>query len=623
MMGVDAGDAGESTGPGVGAGAGFGSADKGGLPDLRSSLCSGDKIPMGKKQYTIIGEGKMGLVICVTNGPTKEALCLKSGRVNATRGGGAAKVKSSTDTVDDISLHEVDMCRLLYNLLHTTGMCPHVCRIAGIGWMDGTRRFTASGIAPNMGRVMVMEALQGIRVNIHGTTKMVYDLQAYVKEAATIASEAERFDTVLKTALFQAVFTMYVLDTALEGCFRHNDFHAGNVGVEVREGEGASAVCRQYAVIQPRSDGRSVSTTFTITGTVNSNVLDFGYAALLYPLAAEKDTASLRDHTAASAHGMSSERKCAYYDLMLLLCSVRSLCGKALQTETECVPVPPRTKAAMLEFLTFFESRLGCPETVKDGTMDLHDCSRLSLKGQEIAAMSGGNFLSATKTGSRVWKRLLTPAEFLCSSYFSCFDAAQQPFCGRPAGSSSSVLYPGHCRRSVDGKVFGLVDLIDTKALVAEIQADTDRFFRDRVVKTNKSGGRAGPGGPVGLQDCRKQVLELRSMTETTISSLHSRVYVDFVAMVAQKINARILMLAMLLGDKVLQPSFSVGDEDPCTGDTENDGVSDLELESLDPPGSVAFVSTVVGGVPWVLDDSDMDKLGLVQTVDGGPYSWQ
>jgi hypothetical protein len=525
---------------GTAPGPGFHATDRSMSPvdeDLRR-MCRDVKFDPSRVSFKLVGNGKMGMILKVGS------LCLKTGRIMDRD---SKVVGGSLPVASNIPEFELDMCRMLSNLLFDSGMCPHTCHVRGMTYMCPSQKFD---VQHGYSKAMIMDALQGVRVG--GKPRPLYDLSSYLRTAVYSPLEAIRFGQVIKTAMFQAAFFLYTVSTALDGCFRHNDLHAGNVGLE----ELSVSLTRTYEVVLLRDGGKTVANSVTISGRVNSAVLDFGYAALLYPLALQEDAATLHQTFAKRdlevMQGMSSVRKCAYYDLFLLLSSVRAELRVAMKNRDELSNfIPTATQVAIDEFMQFYHLHFGFPEKVWDGASPedlpyVHKCfSRLTDTAQEMAAQMCGAFLTGDASGVKTWKKLLTPAEFLSSEYFACFEASQKSIRGdgergphRPAGSSESVVGdPVACATAAC--ILGPTRPIDKGALMAVVKSHTNDFFRALHFKSGRGKDKDSALRPTG----QKTVVQT-SLMSSTISSLLASTsvaepYFDMLGRLVDMVNGR------------------------------------------------------------------------------------
>ena len=462
---------------------------------LLQSRCAEGTWELGKQCKSNIG---MGVMARVLHFPELQA-CLKVAVPSGGHGAAAASKPARRHVIHSLHDKEIDMTRLLWDAFGRTGLCVNLMRPLGATYLTTTtaKEFEAepaSGV-----RAMIMTPLSGIKL---GTGVVVYDLEKFIDlgSGERSAVQAARFVHVLKGALFHAAFALYVVSTGLEGSFRHNDMHCGNVGLHLRDD--STPPCA-YQVSLPRPDGTFVTNVFHIPKSkdvVQGVVIDFGCATLLPPLTDVRDSilASRQcsygiDAMENPRHmaGMSCEHPCQYYDLTTLLGSVNAALRSKVLHKPKAAPI----RAAAEEFCAWYSSVYGhterLPHAADVPTSSMFDRARLTLDAQRMARIHSGAFVTLDDKQRPVVKKLLTPAEFLCSEYFADFAAGGPPppaaTCStrspcRPPGASVDVDVHVPDAEAPPGQfVYGLVgpmpkDLYE--AIDADIKAAMPMFHK-------------------------------------------------------------------------------------------------------------------------------------------------
>ena len=275
----------------------------------------------------LVGTGRMGAVF--RTGPH----AVKFDRV-AGKADGAVLVR-------DISEEELDAVCAAWELVAASGWSPHVLQpIRKQPFFPGTAFTTPSGCACSG---MVTEFVQGLRTTKGTTVSSLRDvIAAGLANQLLLPGGADAFPSLLKSVLFQVVFTVAAWTQASNNGFRHNDLNAYNVCVTYAQPDGAS-VKTAYQMHAP--DGKLH--TFELDTPFRAVIVDFGFAAVL-PVAGGTDfderfyVENFGDPCARTPlqlnppgtpepflevmfhkAGMSHRQPCAHYDVLFFMYAVR------------------------------------------------------------------------------------------------------------------------------------------------------------------------------------------------------------------------------------------------------------------------------------------------------------
>jgi hypothetical protein len=304
------------------------------------------------KKLTVLGVGAVGIVFQASE-EGKAPLVVKCSLP-------AQQADESTVTVlGSVARAEADMARVLWDAFGATRVCVHFPQPLGLvklkappfgyGFVD-----RSGGI-----EVLVMERLSGVPLPQGGGAAL--NLQKFIGKVLFARGGGSVLGgagpgAVFRAAVFQVLWTLHVLQARLGALFRHNDLHAGNVGLTAYD----LGVCNAEAVTEDVT-GVGGFGGFVHPTCVRAVVLDFGYAALLPPLGPVKDSRFFAAHRTADGSvslepkkitqsaGMVQDIQCPAYDVVLFMVSVKMAVEKALRKSGG--EGPPESVAVAREFL--------------------------------------------------------------------------------------------------------------------------------------------------------------------------------------------------------------------------------------------------------------------------------